>query len=255
VTTVDNVPAPAPSTTRIVVAKRPRKPATNERSLSPAEAETAQPRTRIVAYARVSTDKQADYGVSLEAQTRKFEAYAVAHDAELVEVVSDSLSGKDTKRPALQRALAMLEGGKADGLLVAKLDRLTRNVRDSEDLVERYFTKRFALLSVGDSIDTRSAGGRFVLRLMTCVAQWERETISERTKDALAHVRAEGGGVPRLEGLGAARVVELAAAGLSLRAIATQLTEEGVPTLKGGRWAPETVRKVLARAGAHASVK
>lgn len=199
----------------------------------------------MVASARVSTEKQ---DLSLEAQTAKFEAYAIAHDVELVEVCSDALSGKNTNRPGLQRALAMLEAGKADGLLVAKLDRLTRSVRDLGDLLDKYFSERFVLLSVADSIDTRSAGGRLVLNIMGTVAQWEREVIAERTRDALAHLRATGGGTPRLEGVAVERILELANDGRSLREIITTLTEEGIPTLRGGKWAPATVSKVLARA-------
>ena len=218
---------------------------TNERALPPGKA--GKQGTRIVAYARVSTDKQASEGVSLEAQTAKFAAYAVAHDVELVGVQSDALSGKNTSRAGLQRALAMLERGEADGLLVAKLDRLTRSVRDMGDLLETYFDDRYKLFSVADCIDTRSAGGRFMLNVITSVAQWERETIGERTRDGLAHVRAMGGGTPRLEGEAVERIVELEAEGLSLGAIARRLTEEGVETLKGGKWAKETVRKVLAR--------
>jgi site-specific DNA recombinase len=197
---------------------------------------------RIVAYARVSTKDQ-----DLGTQTAKFQAYALAHDVELVGVESDKLSGKNTDRPGFQRALAMLEQGRADGLLIAKLDRLTRDVGDFDDLLERYFRGRFGLLSVADSIDTRTASGRFFLHIQIGMAQWERETIAERTKDGLAHKRATGGGTPRLEGAAVARILELAAAGHSLREIAEQLATENVPTLKGGKWAKETVRKVLER--------
>jgi len=88
-------------------------------------------RTRTVAYLRVSTDKQADRGVSLEAQRAKVESYAALFDLELVAIEVDAgVSAKSLARPALDRALAMLRAGKADALLVVKLDRLTRSVRD-----------------------------------------------------------------------------------------------------------------------------
>ena len=196
-----------------------------------------------MAYARVSREDQ-----DLGTQTAKFEAYALAHDVELVGVEADKLSGKDTVRPGFQRALARLEAGDADGVLVAKLDRLTRDVGDFDELLEKYFRRRHKLLSVADSIDTRTASGRFFLHIQIGMAQWERETIAERTKDGLAHKRATGGGTPRLEGAAVERIRELAAAGLSLREIAETLTAEGVRTLKGGMWAKETVRKVLGRA-------
>ena len=231
-------------------------------------------RTRVVGYVRVSTEGQADGGVSLEAQRAKLTAYAVAMDLDLVSTETDAgLSAKTLARPALQRALAMLDGGTADGLLVAKLDRLTRSVRDLGDLVERYFASRFALLSVSDSIDTRSAAGRLVLNVLASVAQWEREATGERTRDALAHLRASGirlGGEAlgwergdesdeegrrivrdvRGEVATVKRILALRAEGLTLRAIADALGAEGHRTKRGGRWAAETVRKVLARAEA-----
>ena len=76
-------------------------------------------------------------------------------------------------------------------MVVAKLDRLTRSVRDLGALIEGPFAKA-ALLSVGEQIDTRSAGGRLVLHVLGSVAQWERETIGERVTAALAHLKAQG---------------------------------------------------------------
>lgn len=151
--------------------------------------------TKVVGYVRVSTEQQAGSGLSLDAQRAKLAAYATAMDLELVTIeVDEGLSARTISgRPGLQRALAALEAGEADGLLVAKLDRLTRSLRDLGDMLDRYFAKRFALLSLGDSIDTRTAGGRLVLNVLTSVAQWEREAGTERTKDALAQVRKEGG--------------------------------------------------------------
>ena len=68
-----------------------------------------------------------------------------------------------------------------------KLDRLTRSVRDLADLVDGYFSKRAALLSVSEQIDTRSAAGRLVLNVLSSVGQWEREAIGERTSIAMQH--------------------------------------------------------------------
>jgi DNA invertase Pin-like site-specific DNA recombinase len=230
-------------------------------------------RTKVVGYIRVSTEGQADSGVSLEAQRAKLAAYAIAMDLDLVSVQVDAgLSAKTLARPGVQAALERLDRGEAEGLLVAKLDRLTRSVRDLGELVERYFSSRFSLLSVADSIDTRSAAGRLVLNVLASIAQWEREATGERTRDALAHLRSEGvrlGG----EALGwkrteatdqngrrviagatdelasVARIVALRSAGMSMREIAATLTAEGTATKKGGRWHASTVRAVLARVG------
>ena len=155
---------------------------------------TATPSTKAVGYIRVSTDKQTEHGVSLEAQHAKLTAYAQLYDLELVDVIIDAgVSAKTLDRPGLQRALDMLRKGQANALLVAKLDRLTRSVKDLGTLVEGYFSSdKITLLSVADNIDTRTAAGRLVLNVLGSVAQWERETIGERTAEAMAHKREQG---------------------------------------------------------------
>ncbi|MBK6462972.1 MAG: recombinase family protein [Myxococcales bacterium] len=228
-------------------------------------------REKVIGYTRVSTEGQADGGVSLEAQREKLKAYAIALDLELVEIIEDAgYSAKSLKRPGLQRALEHLAEGRATCLLVTKLDRLTRSVRDLGDLVERYFGTTFSLLSVGDAIDTRTAAGRLVLNVLTSVAQWEREATGERTREALAHLKGEGVrlGPPALgwrrgeerdaagrlavvdvdeERVTVARIGELRSQGLSLRGIVARLSEEGRRTKRGGRWQPVTVMRVLRR--------
>src|SRR2546422_9027587 len=127
--------------------------------------------TRTVVYCRVSTDKQADRGVSLDAQQAKAKAYAELYDLDIVDVVIDAAaSAKTLARPGLERALGLLKAGKADALLVVKLDRLTRSVVDLGRLVERYFAPgKAALLSVGEQIDPGSAAGRLVLNVLASV--------------------------------------------------------------------------------------
>jgi site-specific DNA recombinase len=209
----------------------------------------------------------------LEAQREKLQQYAGLYGLNLVAIHVDSgLSAKTLSRPGLQSALADLEQGRAEGLLVVKLDRLTRSVRDLGELVERYFADaKWALLSVNEQIDTRSAAGRLMLHILASVSQWERETIGERTRDALAHLKGRG---VRLGGsaLGWARsrdvdcdgrrvvhpvedeqatverILELHHEGRTLREIAEALTSEGRPTKRGGRWQPQTIANVLARA-------
>lgn len=181
-------------------------------------------------------------------------------DLELVAIHEDAgRSAKTLHRPGLQAALNALAEGQADGLLVTKLDRLTRSVRDLAELLDLYFGEsptrataitRFSLLSMGDSIDTRTAGGRLVLNVLTSVSQWEREAISERTKTAMAHLKSRGVrlGAPAIPEPTAARIRALRGEGLSLRDICERLNLEGVPTLRGGRWAPKVVRAALLRA-------
>src|SRR5260370_11028737 len=151
-------------------------------------------KTRAVAYLRVSSEKQADKGVSLDAQRAKVEAYAQLYELELVEVVVDAgVSAKTLDRPGLRRVLEMLKARQAEALLVVKLDRLTRSVVHLGQLVEDYFADgKWALLSVGEQIDNRSAAGRLVLNVLASVSQSEREAIRERTAAAIQHLRSNG---------------------------------------------------------------
>ncbi len=227
--------------------------------------------TRVVGYVRVSTVQQADEGVSLAAQRTKIAAYAIALDLELVAVCEDAgLSAKSLHRPGLAAALELLQVGGADGLVVTKLDRLTRSVRDLGDLVDRYFASRFSLLSVNDAIDTRTAAGRLVLHVLAAVSQWEREATAERTRDALAQLRSSGvtlGG----EGFGwrrseltddfgwrirediddeartADRIAALRIEGYTIPEIVATLEAEGRSTKRGGRWHATTVQRILRR--------
>jgi len=108
-------------------------------------------------------------------------------------VVDAGVSAKTLDRPGVQKALGILRTGQANALLVVKLDRLTRSVKDLGNLVEEYCSSDdMTLLSVADAIDTRTAAGRLVLNVLGSVAPWERETIGERTAEALAHKKAQG---------------------------------------------------------------
>ena len=87
---------------------------------------------KTVGYVRVSTDKQADQGVSLDAQAEKIRAMALVHDRELVEIIVDSgESAKSLKRPGMAKLLAVVDAGKVQAVIIAKLDRLTRSVKRS----------------------------------------------------------------------------------------------------------------------------
>lgn len=202
---------------------------------------------RVVAYLRVSTEQQSTEGYSLEAQERAVRSYAALYDLEIVAVVRDEgFSAKDMNRPGLKQVMRMLDVGAADGLLIAKLDRLTRSVRDLLTLTESY-----SLHSVAEKLDSSCAGGRMVTNILGVIAQWEREVIGERTKAALDAKRARGeyagGKVPygfKREGkmlvpnpeeedtIALAR--GLRAAGLTFRDTAQQLYNRGKLTRQAG---------------------
>lgn len=156
---------------------------------------------KAIGYVRVSSDKQADSGLSLEAQAEKIRAYAKVYDLDIIRIEVDAgVSAKTLDRPALQRAIDSAMRGEAQAIVVAKLDRLTRSIVDWNRFIELYLMpQKFALMSVGDQIDTRNAAGRLVLNVLMAVAQWEREAIAERTRDAYTAKRARGerwGAVP-----------------------------------------------------------
>jgi site-specific DNA recombinase len=151
-------------------------------------------KTRVLGYVRVSTTEQAEEGVSLDAQTTKLRDYARLHDLELVDVVADNgVSAKrTTNRPGLQRALKALKRGEAAGLVVVKLDRLSRTTTDLLGLVAQADRERWQLHSIHEHLDTRTPHGRFVLTILAGLAQMEREQIAERTRDAMAELRRQG---------------------------------------------------------------
>lgn len=123
----------------------------------------------------------------------------MAMGLEIVAFETDAgMSASSLDRPGLRRALDALTSGEADGILVTKLDRLTRSVRDLCAMVDEYFQDA-SLLSVSESIDTRSAAGRMLLKILTTIGEWEREAIGERTAAVMQHMKAEGmftGGFP-----------------------------------------------------------
>lgn len=225
---------------------------------------------KVIGYIRVSTDEQTSSGQSLDAQKAKLEAYASLYELELVEVIVDAgQSGKTLNRDGLRQVLAMLRAGKAEGLAIAKLDRLTRSVADWQTLIDGYFGEKSGkqLFSVADSIDTRTAAGRLVLNVLLSVAQWEREAIGERTRDALQHKISKGQRCGKIrfgyelaedgktlvdnpQEQKAIRLIEsLKVKGESLRSIAAELTTRGILTKEGNTtWTHTAVSRILKRA-------
>jgi DNA invertase Pin-like site-specific DNA recombinase len=219
---------------------------------------------KAIGYVRVSTEKQADFGISLEAQTAKVQAMAVVQGCELQEVIIDAgESAKSLKRPGMERLLALVDSRAIDTVIIAKLDRLTRSVADLAELLKRFDKRGVSLVSVADSLDTRSAAGRLVLNIMVSVSQWEREAIGERTRDAMSHKRANGervGTIPygfRLSQDGVhleenpeeqsvlARARELRQSGNTVRQVAAELNRHGFATRRGTAWRFQYVADVL----------
>src|SRR3954469_10876072 len=134
-----------------------------------------------IGYVRVSTQEQATEGVSLDAQRDRIRAYCRLHAIKLIDIQSDEgISGGTLNRPGLQGALQMIRRGRGNTLIVAKLDRLSRSLKDVCSLVEELFgDERYHLLSLCGMVNTHSAAGRMVLMNLANFSQYEREMTSE----------------------------------------------------------------------------
>lgn len=219
---------------------------------------------KVYGYVRVSTEDQAREGLSVDAQKAKIKAYTALHDLELVEILTDEgFSGKNLKRPGIQKLLKMVSGKEVEGIIIYKLDRLCRTTRDLLKLVEEVFTEgNTRFFSISEQIDTKTAIGKFFLTLMGALAQMERELIAERTKATLQYKRQKG------EHLGAVpfgfdkvddklvkndeeqkiirKMKRWKKEGKSLREIARRLNAAGIPTKrKGVKWSHRSLPYIL----------
>jgi DNA invertase Pin-like site-specific DNA recombinase len=220
---------------------------------------------KAVAYLRVSTDRQAAEGVSLDAQREKISAWCTLHDCELEAVyVDEGLSGKRAdNRPQLQAALDHV--CKAGGVLVVySLSRLARSTRDTIAISDRLQKSGADLASLSERIDTTSAVGRMVFRLLAVLAEFERDVISERTSMAADYKRGQGkrifGRIPYgfhlaedgeslvadpVEQAGLQTMRDMRSGGAPLREIVDHLNRERVPTKGGKPWTISTVHALL----------
>lgn len=204
---------------------------------------------KAIGYCRVSTGEQLSSGAGLDAQRAALQAEADRRGWALEFVTEDGLSAKDLNRPALTEALARLDKGEADVLVVSKLDRLSRSVKDFGGLLERAAKRRWSVLCLDLGVDTTTPVGEFTANVVVSASQYERRLIGQRTKDALAAKKAAGVRLGRPRQLPTEvveRIVRSKAAGGSLAGIARELTADGVATAQGGvRWYASTVAAVL----------
>ena len=146
----------------------------------------------MIAYTRVSTTDQQDNGFSLDAQADAIQSYAKAMDLNIAQVIQEQGSAKDLSRPLLVAALGQVEAGEAAGIIVLRLDRLSRSMRDFIAITERLEACGGVLISVRDHLDLSTPAGRLFARILIDFAQYERELIGQRTREGLARRRAEG---------------------------------------------------------------
>lgn len=207
---------------------------------------------RVIGYVRVSTNRQE---VGPEVQAKALTDWADMLGTWDLDIRrEDAASAKSMDgRPVLAQALADLKAGRADMLAVSKLDRLSRSVKDFATILDDADKQGWHVACLDLGVDTSTTMGRGMAHMTAVFAEMERRRIGERTKEAMARIKAETGkhmGRPSGISVDAVlRATELYALDLSLKDVADQLNEEGIPTPTGGRWWPDRVVAALDRAG------
>jgi DNA invertase Pin-like site-specific DNA recombinase len=209
------------------------------------------PAGTVVAYIRVSTADQAESGAGLDAQRTTITAEAERRGWTIVEWFDDEgISGGQApdKRPGLTAAIDAVESGRAETLIAAKGDRISRSMLDSVTLRERAARSGWKVFTCDLMVDTTTPSGEMQANVTAVFSQYQRRLIGQRTKEALAEKRKQGvrlGRSPKLPANVIERIVTARAAGLSYPAIASELNADGVPTAHGGaKWWPATIRQV-----------
>ena len=211
---------------------------------------------QTIGYIRVSTEEQAQSGLGLEAQERMLRAYCEAKGIPLDDLLVDAgYSGKDLNRPGIAELLRRVRERRVATVMTVKIDRLSRRVIDTLNIVETLRQHDTAIVFVQEAIDTTTAAGKAMLTVIAAFAEMERNYISERTRAALAAKKARGErlGNPSYGALDGEECVhqvarELRDQRLSLRAIASTLLDRGLLPRRASGWSPEMVRRLLNRA-------
>lgn len=218
---------------------------------------------QAIIYLRVSTTAQATDGVSLEAQEAKARAWCELNDYQVSGVFTDAgISGKSTdNREGLQNALDSVSKG--DALIVYSLSRLARSTKDTIEISEQLQAKGVDLVSLSEKIDTTTAAGKMVFRMLAVLSEFERDQTVERVTAALDHKKSKGervGSIPHgfnvaLDGVKLikdkaeqamiALVKELRLQGLSLRKIASALLEKGFKNRVGNAFNAQSIKNIL----------
>ena len=217
-------------------------------------------------YIRVSTEDQAKDGFSVNAQREKLTKYAEANDWNIYDYyVDDGISGKNlVDRPEVERMIEDIKQKKVNNILIYKLDRLTRSVKDLIDLIELFEKYSCTFNSQTEKIDTSNAVGRMFVKIIGIFAEFERENLAERVSLGYEQKTREGNytntngvygydyivGKQKLEINEEEkelvnRIFDLYIDGKSYFKIAKILNNENVPTKRGGNWASSTIKSII----------
>ncbi|HCA5286881.1 recombinase family protein [Acinetobacter nosocomialis] len=218
---------------------------------------------KAIGYVRVSTDKQAEEGISIDAQIAKIKAWASLNDYELVHLYSDEgISGASlNKREGMLQALASVKKGMA--FICYSLSRISRDTIDTIQISRQIEKAGADLVSLSEKIDTTGASGKMIFNMLAVLNQFERDQTAERTKFAMQFKKSRNQAYSPIpygyerhgdelvinisEALTIIRIKELFEAGKGYGEIATILNKEGIPTKQNKRWYRNTVYYVLQR--------
>lgn len=208
---------------------------------------------KVITYARVSTQEQGDSQLGLEAQRRVMSAWVEARkgDVKLWRTFAEVGSAADLERPQLAHALAMLDQGSYDTLVVAKLDRLSRSVADFAAVCDRAKRMGWRIVVLDIGIDMSTPTGELVANILMSVAQWERRMISVRTTEALAAKKARGERVGPTPADVDPEVVDIIRESepwfFSWETTSHALNERGLKTPKGSDWSRASLYRWVMR--------
>lgn len=219
-----------------------------------------------IGYCRVSTEEQVRGGISLENQEEKIQAYSTLKNFSLIRIIVDpGCSAKELNRPGVQDVLSLVRSKKVNAIIVYKLDRLFRDASDALITIKLFDQKAISFHSIEETIDTKGPMGKFFFTMLAAMAEWERNIISERTRDAMFYKRSQRfrvGDIPfgwdliknnRLrknhrEQLIIDKIKRMRGRGYFLRDISSYLHSVGVKTKKGrDRWSAKVLRAILVR--------
>lgn len=207
----------------------------------------------VAIYIRVSTEDQAREGYSLDAQRSSLKSFCKSQGWNHYRFyVDEGLSAKDTNRPQLQLMLEHIKEGKISKVLVYKLDRITRSVRDLQELLKVFEENDCAFVSSTEQYNTSTSSGRLFINLVGSMAQWERETTGERVSMTLQEKAHKGEWLAQAP-FGFKKInkklyhdeeqmpilkdiIKKTKEGYSMRQLSNYLNDSGIPPLRGYQW-------------------
>jgi DNA invertase Pin-like site-specific DNA recombinase len=205
-------------------------------------------------YARVSTQMQVNDGMSLGAQERELRRAAEAAGYTEMELLrEEGRSGKSIKgRPVLRAALERLDSGDAAAIFVTRVDRLARSTKDFLSIVDRASSNDWTIVLLDLNLDTSTPHGRFVVTIMSALAEMERAIIAERQRDVHRDRKEKGlkwgvdlGPKQMITDELYSKIKQYRESGMSYRQIADRLNKDSVKTALNKKWHPTTVKNYL----------